>query len=92
VFQDRLREFEKCQYKDPREWLVEMHETESIVVRNKNKLSSAARSLRTNKLSAWRDRRIAALFAYGMSKRMPGFWFDFAGVKRSDYDAIISAP
>jgi hypothetical protein len=50
---------------------------------------SWGRSLRTNKLRPWSERRIAALFAYGMSKRMPGFWFDFAGVERSDYDAII---
>jgi hypothetical protein len=64
-----------------------MHEIESIV--SKSTLSYRERSLRTHKLREWKDRRIAALFAYGMSQRMPGYWFDFAGVERSDYDAVI---
>jgi hypothetical protein len=83
----RLREFQDYDYKDPREWLVAMHEIESIV--SKSTLSYRERSLRTNNLRGWKDRRIAALFAYGMSQRMPGYWFDFAGVERSDYDAVI---
>jgi hypothetical protein len=83
----RLREFQQYDYKDPREWLVAMHEIESIV--SKSTLSYRPRSLRTNKLRRWSDRRIAALFAYGMSQRMPGYWLDFAGVERSDYDAVI---
>jgi hypothetical protein len=64
-----------------------MHEIESSVL--KSRPSYPVRSLRTNKLRQWSDRRIAALFAYGMSQRMPGFWFDFAGVERSDHDAVI---
>jgi hypothetical protein len=83
----RLREFQDYDYKDPREWLVAMHEIESIV--SKSTLSYPVRSLRTNKLRRWSDRRITALFAYGMSQRMPGYWWDFAGVERSDYDAVI---
>ena len=83
----RLREFQDYDYKDAREWLVEMHKIESIV--STTALSYPVRSLRTNKLRPWSDRRVAALFAYGMSKRMPGYWFDFAGVEQSDYDAII---
>jgi hypothetical protein len=83
----RIREFQKYDYKDPRDWLVAMKEIESIVI--KSNLSYPARSLRTNKLREWNDRRIAALFAFGMSQRMPGFWLDFAGVARSDYDAVV---
>ncbi len=83
----QIREFEKYQYRDPRDWLVALREIESIVV--KSTLNYRARSLRTHKLREWSDRRIAALFAFGMSHRMPGFWFDFAGVARSDYDAVI---
>ena len=79
--------FNMYDYKDPREWLVAMHEVESLV--SESPVNYPVRSLRTNKLRQWRDRRIAALFAYGMSQRMPGYWFDFAGVERSDYDAII---
>jgi hypothetical protein len=83
----RLREFQEYDYKDPREWLVAMHEIELLV--SKSTLTYPVRSLRTHKLRRWSDRRIAALFAYGMAQRMPGYWFDFAGVERSDYDAVI---
>jgi hypothetical protein len=83
----RAREFSKYNYKSPRGWLQALREIEPLV--DRSSLPYKVRSLRTHRLRRWNETRQAALFAYGLSERMPQFQFDFACVERADYDAVI---
>src|SRR5947208_3342522 len=83
----RIREFSRFVYKSPRAWLQNLREIEQTVVRSP--LPYEVRSLRTHRLRYWNETRQAALFAYGMSQRMPDFEFDFACAEGADYDAIV---
>lgn len=83
----RLREFLRYEYKDPAEWLRAMGEMNSLVARSS--LPYKVRSLRTHTLRQWHEIRQAALFAYGMSQRMPECRFDFAHAPNADYDAVV---
>lgn len=64
-----------------------MGEMNSLVARSS--LPSKVRSLRTHSLRRWNEIRQAALFAYGMSHRMPECRFDFAHAQNADYDAVV---
>jgi len=83
----RLREFLEYHYKCPRAWLRTLREIEPLVARSR--LPYKVRSLRTHSLRRWNETRQAALFAYGMSQRVPDFQFDFAYAEHADYDAVI---
>jgi hypothetical protein len=83
----RIREFSRLDYKCPRDWLQNLREIEELVIRST--LPHKVRALRTHRLRYWNETRQAALFAYGMSKRMPDFQFDFACAEGADYDAVI---
>jgi hypothetical protein len=83
----RVREFVNYDYKCPRAWLQELRQIEQLVARSR--LRYKIRSLRTHSTRFWSETRQAALFAYGMSRRMPDFQFDFACVEHADYDAVI---
>ena len=83
----RVREFSQFDYKCPRTWLQNLRELEQLAVRSA--LPYEVRSLRTHRLRYWNETRQAALFAYGMSNRMPNFQFDFACIEGADYDAVV---
>src|SRR5262249_28037092 len=83
----RVREFSRFDYKSPRAWLQNLREIERIVACSP--LPYEVRSLRTHRLRYWNETRQAALFAYGMSQRMPDFEFDFACAEAADYDAVV---
>lgn len=80
----RIREFLQYEYKDPASWLRSMREIEPLVATSG--LPYKVRSLRTRSLRRWSERRQAALFAFGMSRRMPEFSFDFAHAEQADFD------
>lgn len=83
----RLREFLGYDYKDPAAWLRALGELNPLIARTG--LPYEVRALRTRRLRRWNETRQAALFAYGMSQRMPDCRFDFAHVEKADYDAVI---
>jgi hypothetical protein len=64
-----------------------MGELEPLVAASR--LPYRVRSLRTHELRRFAEARHAALFAFGMSRRLPEFVFDFALAEHDDYDAVI---
>ena len=85
----RVNEFLNYDYKCPRAWLQSLREIEALV--SQSHLPYNVRSLRTHRLRRWNESRQAALFAYGISQRMPEFQLDFASVEHADYDAVLRA-
>jgi hypothetical protein len=85
----RLREFLGYDYKDPAAWLRTLRELNPLIARSG--LPYEVRSLRKRSVRRWGEIRQAALFAYGMSQRMPDCRFDFARPENAnlDYDAVI---
>jgi len=83
----RLREWLNYDYKSPKVWLQTLQEMELAVVHSG--LPYKVRALRTHALRRWSETRHAALFAYGMSQRMPNYQFDFACCEAADYDAVV---
>jgi len=83
----RLREFSTYDYKCPRGWLRSLREIEWLV--SQSRLPYNARSLRTHRLRRWNESRQAALFAYGISQRLPDFQVDFACIEHADHDAVV---
>lgn len=83
----RLREFLSYDYKDPAAWLRALAEMNPVVAASG--LPYNVRTLRTHKLRLWNEVRQAALFAYGISQRLPDCRVDFAHAQASDYDAVV---
>jgi hypothetical protein len=85
----RLREFLGYDYKDPAAWLRTLRELNPLFAQSG--LPYEVRALRKRSVRRWGEIRQAALFAYGMSQRMPDCLFDFARPEKEnlDYDAVI---
>ena len=88
-FMDRtsLRHLQTLNYHDPEPFLVRLRAIEVEVSRSD--LPYKVRSLRTNELKAMRELREAAIFCYGIGKRI-GQTVYLAADESQDYDFIAS--
>ncbi len=84
---DRVRIFERYQYLDPRQLLIDLARIEG---RMDPDLPYKVRSMRTNNLKREREGRAAALFCYGMSAAGGYPKVHFANEEGQDYDAVAS--
>jgi len=82
-----LNEAAKLAYRDPEVALRELRAVELVVATSD--ISPHVKHLRTNALKGPREYRQAALFCYGMSKRI-GLSVRFCPIEASDYDFIAT--
>src|SRR5687768_10028634 len=82
-----LRWAQKLDYRDPAPYLVKLRELEPHVATSD--LPDRVKQLRTNELKPWRELREAALFCYGMGKRI-GQPVYLAKGESQDYDFVAS--
>ena len=85
--QIRIREFAKLKFQNPCPILVRLREIEVEVA--KSNTSPKIRHLRTNPLKSLREMREAALFCYGMGRRIGQTVF-LARSEEQDHDFIAS--
>ncbi|TAJ20231.1 MAG: hypothetical protein EPO60_05685, partial [Rugosibacter sp.] len=83
----RLRAIQSLEFRDPRQFLVELGELECRLAASV--LDPKIKGLRTNKLKEWREARDAALFCYGMGQRIGQTVFLARG-ESQDYDFIAA--
>lgn len=82
-----LRYARTLTYRDPGPFLVRLRELEAVVA--ESGLRERVKSLRTNELKCMRELREAAIFCYGMGKRI-GRTVYLAPGESQDYDFIAS--
>lgn len=80
-----LRSAAQHAFADPEQYLIDLRRAEVNVAQSDTQ--SKVKALRTNSLKVAREQRQAALFCYGMSKRI-GTKVDFATEEDQDYDFI----
>ncbi|MBH1975926.1 MAG: hypothetical protein I8H95_06310 [Rhodocyclales bacterium] len=83
----RLREIQNLEFRDPKDFLIELKKLEGQLVASV--LDPKVRRLRTNNLKEWRETRDAALFCYGMGQRIGQTVFLARG-ESQDYDFVAS--
>jgi len=87
VDRSRLRAIQYSEFRDPRQFLVELRNVEPQIAASS--LDPKIKQLRTNRLKEWRETRDAALFCYGMGQRI-GQSVLLARGESQDYDFIAS--
>ena len=83
----RTRSMRKLQWHDPEEVLINLRYIELHLSPDTNE---KIRRLRTHSLKEWREGREAALFAYGLGKKVLGHKVSVAKSEAMDYDCIIA--
>lgn len=83
----RLREFRKLDFRDPRPFLTNLRRLE--LGGTLAGLPPEVRSLRTNELKHWREKREAAIFCYGVSQ-IVGTTVYFAPTEEQDHDFVAT--
>jgi hypothetical protein len=82
---DRLRAFQRLEYRDPRPFLLRLRELEAQILGSD--VPAKVRSLRTNPLRSAKEQREGALFCYGMAQRI-GRTVYMAPCEAQDYDFV----
>jgi hypothetical protein len=84
---DRLREFSKLKYRDPRTTLIELRRMEALVAASE--ASPEIKNLRTRELNPLRELREACLFCYGWGQ-VNKLELGVAHVEKLDFDAVAT--
>jgi hypothetical protein len=82
-----LRAIQKLEFRDPEPFLVRLRQLEYELAASAT--TEKIRNLRTNKLKEWKELREAALFCYGMGKRIGQTVYVGRG-ESQDYDFVAS--
>jgi len=80
------REFDSMDWVDPAQVLINLRWLESNLP---SEMDDKVRRLRTNQLKEWREARIGALFAYGMSTKVLNVRTAVSKTESSDYDFVM---
>jgi hypothetical protein len=84
---DRIRAFQKLDFRDPRSFLVGLSRLEPEVA--SSDMPEKVKKLRTNQLKPLRELRTAALFCYGMSEKIGSLVY-VASTEKQDHDFVAT--